>query len=374
LKTRDAVLEYQYTAKDTETKTKDLDLTEPISAIEIEVECTNGATSNLNNFISDIVTKVEVVDGSDVLASLNMSQLEALHFYKTGKMPCIFPSEWAGGIQRHNATLFFGRHLWDREYALDPKKFTNPQLKVTFNKAVIRAANGTGFASGDNIKLSLIAKVFADLPAPAQFLMQKQIESFTGAASGEKRVELPRDYIYRMLLTRFWLEGYDINELISDIKLTCDTDKFIPFNRKTQQLDAYALSLFGLGQIKHDILRGHTVASPYVRLIFNKEPWVTLQMQAPGQPHFFVPYAQWSSRLEFEFYNSAGAIDSTARKITAIEQGHAPHATLPITFGRLNEKDDWFDPKVWGKLELVLTQATIAGAVCEVVAEQVRPQ
>lgn len=371
MKTRDAVLEYQYTAKDTETKTKDLDLTEPISAIEIEVECTNGATSNLDNFISDIVTKVEVVDGSDVLTSLNMAQLEALHFYKTGRMPTMFPSEWAGGLQRHNAMLLFGRYLWDREYALDPKKFTNPQLKVTFNKAAIRAAAVDGFAVGDNIKLSLIAKVFADLPAPGQFLMQKQIESFTGAASGEKRVTLPRDYVYRMLLTRFWLQGYDINELISDIKLTADTDKFIPFNRKTKQLDAMALSYFGLAEFKHDILRAHGAT---VRLLVNKEPTCTafLGLALTDIP---TPAFQWSSQLYLYLYvSNTGVGDPTARNITMREQGHALHATLPIPFGRLNEKEDWFDPKVYGTLELVLTQATIAGAVCEVCAEQVRPQ
>lgn len=371
MKTRDAVLEYQDTQKDTATKTKDLDLTEPISAIEIEVQCTNGATSNKANYISDIVTKIEVVDGSDVLSSLNMSQLEALHFYKTGRMPCMFPSEWGGGLQRHNAMLFFGRYLWDREYALDPKKFTNPQLKVTFNKAVIRAAAADGFAAGDNISLSLIAKVFADLPAPAQFLMQKQIESFTGAASGEKRVTLPRDYVYRMLLTRFWLQAYDIDELISDIKLTADTDKFIPFNRKTKQLDAQALATFGLGEIKHDVLASD---SDTVRAIFNKEPMLAIHNWDTPMTVFCNIHWAWSSQFAPAVFLHDGTAYGTDVKLTVREAGHAPHATLPIPFGRLHEKDDWFDPKVYGTLELVLTQATVAGAVCEIVAEQVRPQ
>jgi len=90
MKTRDAVFDYQKTVKDTETYTKDITLTEPISAIELEVQCANGATSNKGNYISDIVTKVEIMDGSTTLWSLNMSQLEALAFFKTGKMPCIY--------------------------------------------------------------------------------------------------------------------------------------------------------------------------------------------------------------------------------------------------------------------------------------------
>lgn len=370
MKTRDAVLDYQYTAKDTETYKKDLDLAEPISALELEVECTNGATSNEDNFISDIVTKVEVVDGSEVLESLNMSQLEAIHFYKMKETPCLFPSEWAGGVQRHNALLLFGRYLWDRNYAFNPKAFKNPQLKVTFNKAAIRAASATGFASGDNIKITTVAKVFADLPAPAQFLMQKQIENFTSAASGEKRIELPTDYIYRMLLMRFWLEGSDVDEIISDAKLTCDTDKFIPWNRKVKQLDAAAFAMFGEVELKHDIFRA---TGPQVRLICNKEPWVTAFVRNPGIADILVPWAQWSSRLEFELYTHAGALDSTARQITCWEHGHAIHSTVPALFGRFDVPEDWFNPKEYGKVELVLTQATV-NAVCEILLEQVKPQ
>jgi len=369
LKTRDAVLEYQRTCLDTETYTKDLDIVEPISAINFEVQCTNGATSNKGNFISDIVTKIEIVDGSDVLTSLNMSQLEALYFYKTGKMPCMFPSEWGGGVQRHNVNLLFGRYLWDPQFAFLATKFKNPQLKVTFNKAAIRAAAADGFASGNNILLTEVAKVFENGIAPTKFLMQKQIDSFTSAASGDKRIELPTDYTYRMLMMRLWLQGYDVNEIVSIAKLTCDTDKFIPFDRRVQQLDAEALAL-GHGELKHDMFFG---SGDSIRLIFNKEPFVTPYAQLPGTPRMFNLTAQWSSLLsEVEVYAHDGTLDTTDRKVTAWERGHAPHATVPVFFGRPDVPEDWFNPAAYKKVELVLTQGT-ANAVCEIVLEQVRP-
>lgn len=370
MKTRDAVLQYQYTAKDTETKTTDLNVTEPISAIEIEVESVNGASGNLGNFISDIVTKIEVVDGSDVLESLNMSQLEALHFYKTGKTPCLFPSEWTSGVQRHNAMLLFGRHLWDRDYNLDCSKFDNPQLKVTFNKAAIRAAGATGFAAGDNIKFSAIAKCFSDVPAAKQFLMQKQIDSFTSVSSGDKRIDLPIDYVYRMLMMRAYLQQSDINEIITDIKLTADTDRFIPFNRKTQQLDASVFSQFGASRIKHDILTSDGLA---VRAMHNKEGSAVIACAVAGLYDILGIDYFWSNELKLNMSTHAGASESTPRAVTCTEEGHALHATLPILFGRLEEPTDWFNPKEYSKLELVLTQAT-ASAICEIVAEQVRPQ
>lgn len=370
MKTRDAVLHYQYTAKDTESKTLDLDITEPISAIELEFQCTNGATSNKDNFLSDIVTKIEVVDGSEVLFNLNLSQLEAMHFYKIGKMPAIFPSAWAAGQQRHNVSLFFGRYLWDRDYAFNCKSFKNPQLKVTFNKAAIRAASATGFATGDNIKLTAVAKCFADLPAPKEFLMQKQIENFTSSSSGEKRISFPIDYPYRMILARFWKQQKDIDEIMTDMKLTCDTDKFIPFNRKTQQLDAQAFAMFGAGRIKHDVFTANEIA---FRLIFNKEPSIMGLVAETALADILNETYAWSSEGKYELYTHAGVADSTDRKISIVEEGHAPHATLPIPFGRLMNPEDWFNPKEFEKVELVLTQA-VADAVCEIAAEQVRSQ
>jgi len=372
VKTRDAVLLYQDTQKDTATMTKDLDIVEPISALEIEVECTNGATSNKGNFISDIVTKVEVVDGSEVLESLNMFQLEALHFIKTGKTPALFPSEWAGGKQRHNASLFFGRYLWDPNYALNAQKFANPQLKVTFNKAAIRAAGADGFASGDNILLSVIAKVFEDRAAPDRFLMQKQIDSFLSAASGDKRIDLPIDYVYRMLLLRLYKQESDIDEVISDVKITCDTDKFIPINRKVKQLDADAQARFGRSVLKHDIFCSHQET---VRLLHNKEPDMRPFYQSSTVPDIIGIDWQWSNAMKLNMYDHAGAADTTDRKLTGVEEGHALHATLPICFGRPDVPEDWFSPAEFKKIELVLTQAAAGvGAACEVAVEQVRTQ
>jgi len=369
MKTRDAVLDYQKTIKDTETYTKDLTLTEPISAIELEVQCTNGATSNKGNYISDIVTKVELMDGSTTLWSLNMSQLEALQFFKTGVMPCIFPSEWAAGQQRHNAMIMFGRHLWDRDYAFNPKAFTNPQLKVTMNKAAIRAASATGFASGDNILLTAIAKVFVDVGAPGSYLMARQIENFTSAASGEKRVDLPLDYLYRMLLCRFWKQGSDIDEIVTDLKLTCDVDKFTPINRTVKQLDAHALGEFGHGKLKHDIFVSHQAE---FRLVFNKEITITPFLAELLLYDIVGVNWAWSSGAKIDLASHAGVADTTDRKLTMMEIGHAPHACLPVPFGRINNPEDWFNPKEYEKLELVLTQA-VASAVCEIAAEQVRP-
>jgi len=366
--TRDAVLKYQETMTDTQVPVIDLDLVDPVSALVLEVESTNGATSNKGNFISDIVTKVELVDGGVSYVSLNMAQLEALYFYKTGKMPTMFPSEWGGGGQRHSCPLLFGRYLWDRAYAFFPPNFRNPQLKITFNKAVIRAAAADGFASGNNILLSVTAKMMEEVGSPAEFLAAKEIKSFTSVASGDERVELPIDYVYRMLMLRAWLQTKDINELISDLKITCDTDKFVMLNRKVMQLDAEALAQLGMGVIKHDVLRSN---AEHTRLIFNKEPLIAPYMTEADVQNFINLNAIWSSDMYAFNYDKNGAADGTDRKHTMIEMGHAPHATVPVFFGLPMEPDTWFNPTAYKKIEAVLTQAAASGAI-QLVLEQVR--
>ncbi len=369
-KNRDHVFLYQEAMKDTRTEPIEIDVADPLSAFYIEVECTNGATSNKGNFISDIVTSVQVVDGSDVIENLSLTQMEAMYFYKTGKMPVMFPSEHGGGTQRHGCYLLFGTKLWDKVYNFNPAKYVNPELKITFNKAAIRAAGATGFATGDNIKLTVVGKLMEGAAGAPNVLMQKQIDSFTSVASGVKRILMPNDYTYRLMLVRLWKQLKDIDEIITNLKLTCDTDKFIPFDRKTKQLDAEAFVEFGRSILKHDYFAYHQEAK---RQINNKENSSTINAFEDTTGYIVNVQYEWSSEGKFDIMTHAGATQGSEIKLTGKEDGHAMHAVLPVLFGELNLPETWFNPKTYGKVELLLTQA-VADATCEIVLEQVRPQ
>ena len=370
MKTRDAVLDYQKTMKDTETYEKDLDLTEPISALDFELECTNGSLGNKGNYLSDICTKVEISDGSDILTNLNFSQLQALQFYKTHKAPAMYFSEHASGTQRGGARLLFGRELWDPLFGLDASKYKNPKLRVTFNKAAIRAASTSGFATGDNIKLTVVAKVFENAARPSKFLMQKQIESFTAAASGEKRIELPTDYTYRMMMLRLYLAAWDVDLVCTNAKLTFDTDKFIAFDRKTKQLDREAEEFFGSITWEHNIYQQHDQS---VRTVINKEPRIVPVNTSLG--HIAGSCWAWGGLYNLGLCDHAGNAITTDEDVWTLQMGHALHSTLPILFGRPDIPEEWLNPTAFKKAELVLTQAnSTATAVCEIVLEQVRPQ
>ena len=365
---RDAVIETGKTLDDTGTLVKDMAIQDPVSAIELEFHATNYSDGNDDNFISDVITKIEIVDGSDVLYSVNQSELEALHFYKTGRTPVLFPSEWISGQQRHACLLLFGRHLWDKEYAMDFTRYRNPQLKITSNLAAIRSVGSLGFTT-NTLTANIVAKVMEDMPAkPTKYLMNKEIITWTSGTSGDKRIDLPRDYVYRMLMARLWVEGSHIAEVVTNLKLTCDTDKFILFDRNLHRVDEEAFMRFGRCTLKHDCYRHH---GEDIRTLCNREN--DLQMQFADDTTSGIAYQRWAwcSQVRVQMYETGGAIEYDDRKLTCIESGHALHATLPIPFGEMDDPETWFDPTKYGKVEWVGTEGV--AAACALVLEQVRP-
>jgi hypothetical protein len=367
LKTRDAVLAYQeQQTSDDATKTIALDITDPISALCFEFEAVGGSTNNQNNPLYRCIEKLEVVSGADVLASMSFEEAQALQFYKTSKQPQLRLDETPDHSDVIGCMILFGRYLWDPEFALDLTKFPNPQLKITWDLEKIRSVSATTAWTTGSLKISAWAKVMEGLAAPGKFLMPKTIEEWTGASSGDQRHELPVDFPYRMLMMRTYYSQRDVDENISKVKLTCDTDKFIPLERYVKQLDAEMAQLFG---DVYTFKRAHCAHGDTIWLPVNKEPQVKFTVPTV---HYLASYAWcWSGELSLYLSDgSAGTVSSDTEIHLGIE-GHALHATLPIPFGIMSEPETWFDPTQFKKVELVCTEAY--AAVNSLVAEQVRP-
>lgn len=367
MRPRDGVLHYEKTLDDTGTLTENINIADPISAIHFRFQGTNGTTSNKGNWLSDVITKIEIMDGSNVLFSMPLNRLEALTFLRTGKTPPMFPSEWASGAQREEVMLLFGRHLWDQEFAFDAKRYANPQLKVTTNIAAVRAASATtAFATG-TLKASIVYKVMENMASrPSRFLSAKEIKAWTSGTSGEVRVDLLRDRITRMLLVRAYVQGSDIDEVHTNAKLTVDSDKYLMFNRYLKEYDAEMLQQFGRSVLKHDFFESH---QDKVRLCHNKEPDCRAFYQSLTTPIILGIDYQWSSEAKFNMFTHDGSGQTTDGKCTMVEEGHALHATWPVLFGTLGDPESWLNPIDFGKWELVLTEAV--AATCSVDQEQI---
>ena len=370
MRTRDDALVYQEAqSSDKTSKTWDLKHTDPLSALYLEFEAVNGTTSNEDNFISDVITKVEIVDGSKPLISLTQHELEALHFYKRKRAPVLFPSEWGGGTQRHGALLMFGRDLWDTEFALDCKAYKNLQLKVSWDLGAVRTVSATtAFATG-TLKITAIAKIMEEIGAPGKFLTQREIESFTMPTSGSHKTEMYTDYPWRLMMLRCFLEGYDPREMIERLTLNCDAGKFKPLDeRYLQQIDADELALSGWIEFTHNIYRA---TGGVIRGLCQVETQFEFKPNTSTQFTDFVHTLNFSGNVTLETQNPAGTSAGT-RKYWGQEKGHALHATCPVFFGNPDKPETWFDAPKYQRIDLTLHAGGSAG-VSSVVLEQVRP-
>jgi hypothetical protein len=351
---------------DSGTVTIDIDLREPIAQLEVYMKADNGTTSNTANHLHDCFSKIELVDGAEVLWSTSAIQGQAVNFYEMETMPVFNITEWASDGFRETVMLNFGRSLKDREYAFLADRFLNPQMKITWNLAAVRAVGVTGFTSGTG-RLSVIARTNPDAVNARGFLMTKELESWTTAASGEKVVDLPRDFKYRLMVVRSYEAGNDFRENISNLKLTCDQDAVVIFNTAPDRLSEINHMDFGPAYEGGKIFRAND-ATVYTHIM------ELLQLAGNMRDDYvdlnFSHY--WSGNFLTRIWNySTAGYESTAKRGWYLVNGQYFHSTLAWPFGDMQNPDEWFNPSPYGSIKLKCTEAN-AGAAASVVIQQER--
>ena len=345
----------------------DINVAEPISAIILYLSATNGATSNQGVRIHDDIDKIELVDGSDTLVSVSGIELQALDFYHFGKDVYRYVDESGAAVQHEAFIIPFGRFIGDPEYYFDPKRFTNPQLKITTSLTIDAAA---GFATG-TLSLSAIAKVFSEVPPAAKgFFMLKNLYSFTTVASGDETVNMPRDYPYRAIMVRAFESGTAFETDLTNLKLSCDNDAFIPFDLSSGDLVRHNVDWRGKINLE---LKSFRTDSDVISLWL---PYIDVAL-ATSLVDFDVATIEAASvnniTLQLiELTTSPSVAKATADSAQLIKAvGYAPFFTVCYPFGDLIGQPDYFPSTKYGNIDLKLTQGG-AGAAASVVLQQVR--
>jgi len=364
---RDHYFKREATVSDSDTVIIDINVKDPISYIKIEYEATNGATSCLDHELHDDVSKIEVVDGSDVLASLSMLEWQALNFYELKKFPAMLLSEAAGAKQEESCYIFFGRYPDDPEFYLDPTAFRNPQLRLTHALTISATA---GFATGTG-KITVMARIIEEGAGPHRgFMMAKEKYSWTSAGSGDEEVDLPRDYPYRMILIKALLSTNVPNEIIDKIKLSIDADKYIPIDNYTEDIIDNNEKQFGMAQQKKRLLEADD-GTALLDIYDIDEAGIDARVD----DHIATIEAVDAEKVSVGLYNmttpATPAFQTTAKDCDVWAKGNCPHAVVCIPFGDLNDPDSWFPAPDFGDIKLYLTQAT-ANAACAIILQQLR--
>jgi len=312
------------------TKVIELALKEAISALYIVWEFTIVTVSVMTNHPLACLSKIEVVDGSEVLFSASGRAAQALAYYGSGIMPRNQYSLTVGGICRSVVPIYFGRALWDSLFALRPDVFDNPQIRITFDED---AANGS-------VVVNALA-VYADIddsPTGGHangYMLSREHKSYAMAASSHEYTQLPTDYPLRAMFLQALSADHDTGTLLANVKVDIENGKVIPLDQPADDLIHTIVSRYGRVSERHVLDAVVTAKTIYpactedgeIQIQYDDTDFVT------AQSNFAVP--------TFTGEKLALAASVDIQGDSALISGVLPHGVIPVWFGDPSEPDTW---------------------------------
>jgi hypothetical protein len=339
------------------TKIIDLNFPDVISRLSIIFQTINPGSVTIQEVPAANIPKIEIVDGSNVVFSLTGMQTHALEFFDTGRLypgGGSFVPAW--GLVAI-AVINMGRFLFDPLLALNPKRFTNPQLKITFDEDASVPSTLVN-------TLTVLADLFDEkAAAPTGFLMNKELYNYTPVANATEEIDLPNDYPYRKLILQARVPDLWFGGIIGNLKLTEDNDKRIPIDLTGSLLESYLHQLWG-------------VCSEHIVAFLNTDSGIDVYHAATQgiMPRADIYCASdVLGNVPFGFRNAYKT--TTADSYQAFDiAGTLPHGCVCLPFGDQNDIADWYDLK--GKaLKLKIKAGGSIGATEEfrIFTQQMRP-
>ena len=361
---RKVYLEKDRTMGDSGEYTVDITPLDPITMMWVKFQATNGATQNIANLLPQCINAIEIIDGADVLYSLDGPQAVAQCAYDAKQLAHSLFNESPNEAQTAAIPIWFGRFLGDTELALDTSKFTNPQVRVNWNLASVRAVGATGYVTG-SLQLSVVPTIMVGAPAPRGVLSSKEIYTYTTAAAGTEYIDLPTDEPYRRLLLRgvkatsAWHWDYD------NVKLSFDGGKFVPFDMRGWDIVQSLSDHYPRFGYHH---RGAQANATIMECLLKHEEIVVMNSSvAADTVCSYLASAYGSAGLRmFTAGGAAGVIVFDAEV-----QGWAPYGCVALPFGDPNVINDWLPTPSFRSARLEV-KAGVADAANAIVLQTLR--
>lgn len=338
------------------TKTMDLNVQDPISRIDIRFVITK-VVDTMSGHPAIDVTKIELVDGSDVLFSLSGYECQALNIYDRRCGTMLEGDRSIGVDQVGHYGVDFGRWLWDEMLAFVPTKFNNPQLKITYTLTNSDASATAG-------KLEVIGYLFDQKTvSPIGFLMSKEFYSYTcGAANSYEYVDLPKDYVLRKLLIRGFKAGSEPWAQISEFKVDEDNEKRIPLDWLVEN---YTRFMKGYWTEVEEFIAGH-VTTPSKVFYITPTDYCSVAVMGGGISTLYYDGTITGGKVTLYLASGSCSFQGLAR-------GFCPNHCVEVPFGEPDKMEDWYDITSIGALRLRLRAGSSGtGGTGQVVLQQLR--
>jgi len=355
-------LEKDLVLADAGEKTVDITVRDPVTCIWVEVRNVNGASYNHHNPVHASISSIELIDGSDVIYSLDGYQAWALACANLGFAPLQKFSALGGDVQSMAIPIMFGRKFGDTQFALDPTRFRNLQLRVKYD---FGTASATTFVTL-NGTLTVIAEVMEGAPAPSALLMAKEQYTWTSAV-GTEYIALPTNQPYRGLMYRSHLDAYHPFGIVSTLKMSCDAGKYTPIDLDVE--DLLFLQMLKQPKLNYRISDHLQNGSTFYSYLEELED-VSMNVEQVGYDTT-VGYCNYEYGSRLVVMYTAGSAAGYVN-IGAHVHGFCPFGYIYIPFGDQAEPSDWFPAPVFGSIRLE-AKGIVASGACNLVLVQERP-
>lgn len=325
------------------------------------------------------VSKLEVIDGSDVIYSLSGAQAQAVAYYRGRTNPCPGRNDWESTETSDVFYIRFGRFIHDTKYLLNLGALTNPQLKITYDYATTSHDGYTYTCpTTPTVKYTVVCDILRGSPAGyvGEYISAREIFTYTSAASSTEYINIPRtDKIYGIGVRAVYTANLMGNDL-SRVRLNINNQEWIPFDiywAEMEQLHAEWFEPFittsgriemyyqvrydsGLGEIKYwnGIEKTTNLYTIYMEGLTGG--WI--------RPHFVT--------------TSDGAAATTGQSgVHFIATGLFPHHMIYLPMaGVTDTPEDTLDAPATSKILLEVTSNSSASGSCtpSVVLDVVRSQ
>lgn len=346
------------------TKTLDILGTDIISRILIKYVITKGVAGHtMAAHLAKDITKIELVDGSDVLFSMTGYEAQALNIFdrKVGTM--CQGQQMASNPGTSFYALDFGRFLFDPVLGLDPTRFKNLQLKITYT---LVGSDTTCAASS----IEVFADVFDEkVPIPLGFLMSKEHYAYTPGADGSfEYIDLPTDFPLRKLLVRAYTDKREPEFTLESIRIDEENLKRIPLDITFKKYIDMMMSEWTPVEELFSLITTDAAGGTRNYYLTPTNQFPSIAGLSSGGTFVSEPASEWMRGGFLRMVTGAGG-----QNFYGIVHGFCPNHCIEFPFGDPRDIDDWWDITKIKNLRLRLEAAgSGTGGAVGVVTQQLR--
>lgn len=344
------------------TKVIDLNVVDYLSRIDILFKYTVVTVSVQIGRVVDCISRVELVDGGNTIASVTGPQLAGINAHNRKRMPYFQGSLTVGGICEQMISIDFGRWLYDEDFAFNPGMFKNPQLRITYDED---ASNTSAVINS----LSVYADVMSgNMKTPSKYIVPREWKNFTFGTSSHEGVSLPTSHIIKSILFNPYSADHSPVDLISTIKLSMDNDKRVILDETFAYFTKCMLQKyprFSEKMILDAVVTAKTIHS-------NLSDDLKIDVQYDG-----TAFVTAQSKLAVPTYTGNIIALSASVDIQAVEaeiSGTCPFNSIMFQIGDEWEVSQWLDPRSAKSLDIDILSSSDAdtGDNCSIVVELVQ--